>query len=291
MRKLLVALCALSAVLVSCQKEIGFNNGNPAGSGSGSGSGSGGGTSGGSSNGNLLVKVAYTDAAGSATLDYTYDAANRLILQSLVGKVGGLDATQSFRLIRDASGVVTQVITKGAQMALYGVDSTVAIAYYDASKKRYSALSTPVNVAGMGALGTDSSVFIYDAAGKIVEQDDYTDMFGVVTPTSKNMFTYTGGNLTREQLYAASGLASTVDYTYDTKVNPLPIGTEAFLIGSHAYVSANNQIDEKVTSALLPSASYELTTTYTYNSSNKPATAVGKGGPGNLNQNATFYYK
>ena len=240
MKNSVLLFCAALVLLVSCQKEPDFNI-----SGGGTG-GNGGGGNGGGTVGDLLVRAVSKTGADSVVITYGYDAAKRLILEKIVGISQGVNVGNDQQIIRNASGIITKMIQKSAFLQQAGLDSIITVVYYDAVASRYTSRVQEINF--MGFSSKDSAVFIYDAGGKITGEDSYQSdpLSSTYSLTFKTVYAYaTNGNfnLTFKQYDLSNGstdLVATVTYTYDTKVNPLHLNNEAFVIGKPESISANN---------------------------------------------------
>jgi hypothetical protein len=292
MKNSLFLLCALVVLLISCQKEPDFN----ISAGGNSGGGNGGGGNGGGTVGDLLVRAVSKTGADSVVITYGYDAAKRLILEKIVGISQGVNVGNEQQIIRNGSGIITKMVQKSATLQQAGLDSIVTVVYYDANASRY--ISRVQEISFMGFSSKDSTVFIYDAGGKIIRQDEYQSepVTGSFTQSLKTEYTYAAnGNLDSFKQYdLSSGTASllvTAAYTYDGKVNPLRMNYEAFVIGKPELISANNVLNVQVTDLATGAGSLTITTIYAYNNNNKPSTGVSTQTPGNIISNIVYYYQ
>ena len=292
MKNSLFLLCALVVLLISCQTEPDFN----ISGGGNSGGGNGGGGNGGGTVGDLLVRAVSKTGADSVVITYGYDAAKRLILEKIVGISQGVNVGNEQQIIRNGSGIITKLVQKNAALQQAGLDSIVTAVHYDASTSRYS--SKVQEITFMGFSSKDSSVFIYDANGKITGEDSYQSdpLSGTYSLTFKTVYAYaTNGNLDSFKQYDLSNgstdLVATVTYTYDTKVNPLHLNNEAFVIGKPESISVNNIVMAQYNDLTDPTNNITFSNTYTYNSANKPATGISTQNPGNIVSNGAYYYQ
>lgn len=211
------------------------------------------------------------------------------------GVDGGMpfDLRQTF--IRNSQGIITQIITKSSDFSQIGVDSAIARVNYNSASGRYTSRITGYSFLGLTI--KDSVVFLYDANGKVITEEQFIDQgFGSgYEKMTKNEYTYTGNNIAtiKSSTYDMSTSSYDVQYTqtltYDTKASPLILGNEAFAIGSPNWYSTNNTIKSVIVVPNNPSANEIQDITYVYNSFNKPASAttVVQGGP---TANLTFTY-
>jgi hypothetical protein len=232
----------------------------------------------------------------SVVINYGYDGAKRLTLEKIVGISQGVNVGNDQQIIRNASGIITKMIQKSAVLQQAGLDSIITVVYYDANASRYT--SRVQEISFMGFSSKDSAVFIYDAGGKIIRQDEYQSepVTGSFAQTLKTEYTYAAnGNLDSFKQYdLSSGTASllvTSAYTYDGKVNPLRMNNETFVIGKPALISANNVSSAQVNDLATGAGNLAFTWIYTYNSNNKPSTAVSTQIPGNIVSNIVYYYQ
>src|SRR6266498_1176682 len=121
MKKLLFAVFAIASFLLfSCQKEL-----TPDGFG-------GGGTSNASG---LLTKLIIKSGSDSNVASFSYSASNKLIGVNTTGIDAGTVIDTRERFVRNSQGIITQIITKDADLATQGIDSVVS--YIGYSNGRY----------------------------------------------------------------------------------------------------------------------------------------------------------
>lgn len=251
-----------------------------------------------SSSTGLLIKSDLrggASATDSSITYYGYDTAKRLVSQTLVGSPSnGISPNNSFIYYRNTNGIITQVVQKNATMAAQGVDSTITKVVYDATLNQYKYTTSSFTVFGFTTY--DSTVFIY-TSGKFSQSIgySYSQGFGATqyTPSIRFDFVYTANQFTSMLGYSYDVTSSsfknisTYTFQYDSNVKPLIVGVDAPIILSSPE-SANNNTSMVVSST---NVNFTLATSFTYNSANKPATAIVKNSLTNTTQNATFYYQ
>jgi hypothetical protein len=280
--KILIPVCLLVLGLASCQKEIdwGINGG-------------------GGSAGTTLVKTVSKEATDSVVTLYTYDANKRLINVKITGKSQGTDVGNEERIYRNAAGIVTSKTQINAMLAAAGIDSTVTTVYYSTSPARYASKVSGISFFGVSVL--DSTVLIYDGAGKVAEEHSYQAIPILFQPyelTLKVKYTYSPtGNLLETNSYShdastgADDLATSIKYTYDSKTAAIKIPNDAYAIGHPDWVSVNNATKVDISSPISPAADRILNFAFTYNSNNRPATGVTTQTPGPIVTNLTYFYQ
>lgn len=283
MRKNNFALLFLLAfIFASCQKEIdwGINNG--------------GGTS-----GTTLVKTVSKETVDSAVTVYSYDVNKRLINVKITGKSQGTDVGNEERIYRNAAGVITSMTQINNMLLAAGIDSTVTRINSSTSPDRYSSKISSISLFGFSVM--DSVLLLYNAAGKVIEEDTYQAIPLLSQPyelTLKVKYTYdAAGNITQTDTYShdvttgADDLATTIKYTFDSKTAAITLNSDAFAIGHPDWVSINNASKVEITSPTTPAANRTLNIVYTYNSNNRPKTGVNTQTPGPVVSNLTYYYQ
>lgn len=294
MKKVLVVLpIAISAVLLSCQKEVDFDNGSGA-----SGGGGGGGTT-----GNKLVRTVSKNGSDSAVTTYTYNANKKLINQKITGMMQGIDVSNEFRYYRNASGIITHYTQINPNLILVGIDSVVTKVHYNTGASRYTSSVTELSLLGFSV--KDSTVLVYDGTGKVIRSDVYQSipLLGGYDLSVKINYAYTGANVTQLDMVSHDPVSGTDDpisnvkYTYDTKTSALNVSemftslAEAFVINHGDWISANNATKVEIIDVTDPANNQSSTVTYTYNSNNRPVTGVNTRMPGGIVDNLSFYYQ
>lgn len=289
MKKISLALPVLvSIILFSCQKEVSFSGG------------SGGGTGGGGTTGNTLVKTVSKTGTDSVVTIYTYNAGKKLINQTITGMQQGVDAGNEYRYYRNASGIITHYTQINPNLVVVGIDSVTTFVHYDAAASRYT--STVAELSLFGFSVTDSTVLVYDAAGKVIRTDVYQSipLIGGYDLSIRVKYTYAAnGNVTQLDTYdATSGtddLVSTIKYTFDAKTSALNVNamfaklSEAFAIGHGDWVSVNNATKVEIIDVNTPANNQTSTVTYTYNTGNRPVTGINT--RGTMIDNLFYYYQ
>jgi hypothetical protein len=277
-RSLTAVLGIMCITMLSCQKEVKdifSNNGNTGGSGS---TGSG-----------LLTRITSSSGSDSSSLTFGYNSSKKLISLVTEAFTGGQKVTIGERAVRDAQGVIQQVIYKSPVYAQFGLDSAVSI--IKSSGGKYIAEVTTLNVGGIPLV--DSIALIYDATGKVIREEQYTSILGMTDKSGKTEYTYNGNNLATLNNYSWDGTTFNLDETYtydqyDAKLSPMYFGAEAFVFGSQEFVSQNNPTKSTLT---MVGTTESYTTTYNYNSSNKPISATSVVQPSGVVARGNYYYQ
>jgi len=275
MKNLLTAsLALLSLGLFSCQKEVTdiFNNS-------------------GSSSGSQLVKIISKSGSDSSAMSFGYNSSKKLTDLNSFSVTGGTTSSFSMRAVRNAQGIIQKVIIKSDQYKQYGLDSVITAVTYQAG--HYSTEVTTIDLGGISA--ADSVSLSYDAGGKVIKEESFFVALGSADTMSKTEYTYNGNNISTMNTYSYDAstssykLVDTYNYDpYDDKQSPMYFGNDAFVFGSPLFNSYNNPLKSSQT---VLGATQTYTVTYTYNSANKPATAISTIQPGNTTATGTYYYQ
>jgi hypothetical protein len=281
MNRLLILLSIAIILLTSCQKEISTENG---------GSNNPGGTT-----SLLLIKSVSKTGNDSTVTLYSYDGSQRLTDITTTGISNGTEINLHNKLVRNSSGIITQTELIDYTQA----DTVIRNIYYDPNIKRYTASAQTIFLSGQTF--TDSTTYLYDGNGHIVEEDTYLAQQGLSLIVAKGIVTYNaqGTNIVSGKIFVDTALTATLseiadlNYTYDTKNRPLSLNknNEAIPAGLEELYSLNNPLTFQLTSLTDPSNSYSVTSSYTYNSSNYPVTAIVIQSPGNFSTTTTYYYQ
>jgi len=194
------------------------------------------------------------------------------------------------RVERNSQGIIQKLIVKDDQYQQLGLDSVVTVMEY--SSGRYVSKVTTIDLGIV--VFKDSVVLIYDGGGSVVTERIYDDLAtGNYEENAKIDYTYSGSNIATIKQYSYDGstysLVVTYSYDeYDNKVSPMNIGFEAFVFDSPAMYSSNNPTKSSIAD---PGSSQTFITSYTYNSVNKPLTAMSTIQPGNSTATGTYYYQ
>jgi hypothetical protein len=267
-------------VFVSCQKEIDWRLG---------GSGS-----------QTLYRIKSTTGTDTTQIDYSYDAAKRLIREKTAGITGGQNLDNDFIINRNSAGIIITTVQKGGALIAVNIDSVVTRYNYNTSTSQYT--SSVFNLSIPGLAVTDSAVYVYDASGRIIEDKHYLTIGGLPIPLPpvlalKNRYTYSGSNLTILSQDAANtpgGPLSPVSsqaFTYDVKTNPLIIGNEGVLLVRTGLYNANNVTKAVVANVINPTQDFTMDYTYKYNSYSKPDSSYGTRTPGGTMTATKYFYQ
>ena len=275
MKRVLIAVSIFSSLfLLSCRKESTL-----------SGSGSGGGTE-----GTRLVKLVNKAGQDSSVSEFSYTSSGKITSFKASGVESGQAIDLRISYIRNSSGIIQKQILKGNDFISIGIDSIVTIVNYDAANNRYKNAVSVFSAFGFNI--RDSLVFSYDLTGKLVSETEFTNGGSGYKPATKTEYGYTGTNLLSEKFYLFNTITSgfnlkeTDTYEHDDKKNPLQFASEAAVLNMNPFYSTNN-ITKATGVAADPADNFISTETYTYNSSNRPATSINVTG---TDTSATTYY-
>ncbi|MBB1283891.1 hypothetical protein HRH25_05865 [Flavisolibacter sp. BT320] len=289
MRKLLIALSAVMLVTVACQKEASLENPDPTTGGGGGNTPTG-----------QLTRMVLVTPTDSLAYNLFYDAAGRLIFID----ASAISYTEQVRFKRNASGIIEQIVLKNSGLQSANIDSVVTRYYYNTAKSRYEYGIFELDI--LGATYIDSTEFVYNTAGNLTSRISHAGGTGTqFEPAAMLEYTQAGANLNSVKSYSYSGsdwdIDYTINYSFDSKINPLRLGIETLLIdpyispafglNSSIYFGANNATVIDYIDPVDPGENYKITTTYSYNSVDKPAGATAVESPGNLSSSWRFYYR
>lgn len=281
--KKLALVFSLFVLLSACQKEPRFADPNDPANGGTGGSAT------------KLLRIGSRTGADSITTNFTYNAAGLLTGIVYEGTVSGQAFDAHIKIVRGAANVIASYVVTSSLYAAIGVDSVATNYVYDAAASRYkygvarySFLSIPM---------ADSSVFNYDAAGKLVSAISYLDdgSGNGYELDTKTEYTYNGSNIATEKNYSYSGSTAVLDETtsydqYDANVNPLFFPKDAPVLDMATFYSANNPTKKTVTDHTGTSpVSATGTASYAYNSSKRPTKSVSVDGTNT--STSTYYYQ
>jgi hypothetical protein len=253
-------------IFFSCKKDKSFDPNNPGGGG------------GGSTTTVLTKTVTKLQGGDSLRVLYSYDNQKKFISYISEESDQGNVYHSELKFIRNAQGIVQKMVIKADDLAAAGIDSIYYVVHYNTSSARYT--SSVLTFDDGTDIFRDSTVYTYNSSGKISQTEEFYDEgTGAYVKVSKTEFTYNAaGNVTRQKVFYFDDVTNTYlpyyqdDYEYDSKVNPLILGNEAFLLGDASLASPNNQIKDTYTDFEDATMNDLLTTVYTYNSINKPNT-------------------
>lgn len=283
MKKFLLSILVAST-LFACQKEgsIELNGGVP-------------GSDTTNTSGSLLDRTVIKVGNDSIAALYTYDNNRRLTTLKSITAIGGSFESSEHKVTRNAAGIIQQVTVTyndgtGPQSATYKVN-------YNTSLSRYASTVGTASISGQTF--KDSTVYTYDAFGKVIQAEEfYGDLTsGASIGVSKTEYLYDpSANVIKERVFAINGATNTYElayeqnFEYDTKVNPLMLSVEAFLFEDPTLYSTHNVTKRVITDPTNPTQSEVITITYVYNAQNKPASGmISSAGTGQLPLN--FIYK
>ncbi|MEO6071538.1 MAG: hypothetical protein ABIN57_09950 [Chitinophagaceae bacterium] len=260
---LLLFLFAL-IILQSCQKEVSKENGGASAAPSGT----------------LLVRSVYKSGTDSSLTTYAYDGARRLTTLNNSGTTSGAPYNTQIKIVRNTSGIIQKMNIKSDQFAQLGIDSLVYVVNYDLTTGRYK--SKVFTVDFLVVVLKDSTSYDYDASGKVIRDREFTDdgTAGGYEEVGKTEYTYAGNNIATVKIFSYDvpsntyTLNETDTYEYDAKTNALQLGNEAFLLGDVSFYGANNVSKLTINVPADPASNQVHTTTYTYNSNNRPLIAT-----------------
>lgn len=278
MRILLPLLSFTTLFLFSCQKEIE----SPTTTNSGN-----------NNNGTRLVKIVEKSGADSSVATFTYNTAGKLIGIATKGIEAGNAFDDKKIIVRNSQGIIQKVIHKKSALNQYGIDSIISHVYYDAASARYTGWA--LNYLIFGEIIRDSIVLLYNSAGKVTTALAYEDdRVGTYEQNTRFDYTYSGNNLKSRKLSTLYSGTFSEDFTeteeFDSKISPLILGNEAFVLDFPvSFYSANNTTKATITYPSDPTDTYIIT--YSYNSANKPLTALFNLMPGNTSFTYNYYYQ
>ena len=286
MRIAVIVAAVTSFILFSCQKEVDFPNANNNGGG------------GNDTSGILLRKMVLKTSSDSLVTTYAYDSKKKIISMKKVGvDEQGDQINTEYHYHRNASGMVTDYSVIDADLVSHGIDSITVVVHSNSS--RYTSYVLNVNVPGYTLL--DSSSFVYNSSGKIIEEDYYESPAGGGSDfylSGKFNYTYSSrGDVSRFDIhdFDESGTeiftASTFNISYDSKANPAYAGNEAIALGQSDWISPNNVISEQLQDSNGSADDQSATFTYTYNSNDRPTTGIINVVPDNTVTNISYYYQ
>lgn len=267
-------------VFTGCQKEIDWGLG-------------------GSSGGDLLVKTVSKNGTDSVVTVYTYNSSRKLINEKMTGMSQGINAGNEYRYYRNGSGIITHYVQINPNLILAGIDSVVTYVNYDAASSRYTSSVSELSLFGFTV--RDSAAIVYSANGKVGQLDQYQKIplsGGGYEISARIKYTFdASGNMTQQDFYSvdpvtlAEDLFSSIKYTFDTRPSAIRLDNEGFAIGKPDLTSFNNAASVDFVDASDPANNFTISNVYTYNSNNKPATAVSTRNPGAIVNNISYYYQ
>lgn len=276
MKNTSILFSTLLVILVSCQREPDFID--PTNQRPNNGAG-------------LLTRMVFDEGTDSTVFEFSYTPAGKLLQFST--NTSTIIETQ--RIIRDAKGMIKQIVRSYKDLGTLHEDSSITSYFYDPATLHYT--YSRRDQAGIPTY-LDSVAYTYDGSGNIASFTNYRR-----TPSSAYMAndrgenSYTGGNLMTQNYYsydpvtAGLKLSATMTYTHDTKTNPLLLKEEAMLLGLQGFEGPNNVLSEKYVDANAGANNYTRTVSLIYNANNLPVTGSFSGWLAQPPVIARYYYK
>jgi YD repeat-containing protein len=310
MRIKLMSLCALTALLFSCQKEISIDTSTTGGSNTGGGNGGSGngGSGGGSTSGSLLIKSVGINGNDSSVTTYTYDAQGRVSTMINDDTQTGSTIHSYKKYEYDNAGRVAKITQTDVQFGSSN-DTAINIIHYPnatAMEMDYAVNTLTMNFMGLPLTTVDSSLFTY-SNGKISSVSTY--MNNSLTGTgyylsSKNDFVYDAtGRVATLKLYGSNTpgapLSSMGDeqFTYGTSLNAVWLPNniaQKYWIGGLPNATNHAVTRMQVVNSPSQANGMTLTITYVMGSNGLPMTSVNVesgGGQPTRTMNYTYYYR
>lgn len=265
--RLLLTSLALSLVITACQKEVEAELAEPQPV---------------PPQARLEGIVYKQSATDSSVTDLLYDAAGRFV---------GFDAPDGdlllggyvgSRIVRDANGFIQSYTVR--DVTATGQEETNYRVVYDAARRQYAYRISETSFNGIPL--RDSTVFDYASgrlnASRFLIREPQS---GISDTLGKYEFTYDGtGNLNKVRTLVADSLSSNLNpiadllLTYDTRVNPLPLGSEGVVLDQLFFVSPANFTQVAVQDLRTASPVENVfQLTYTYRTDGRPEAAVVQG--------------
>lgn len=274
MRYFLSFIFLITIALISCQKEI---DGSLAGTG---GTGSGGTGGGNSTSGDLLVKsVQITPATNDTnTITFSWDANKRLLSYISHGSVNSTAVDISYLISRGSDGKINKLGVSFPQNSGL-IDSIIYYPFYLPGGNHLSyVIDTEFTIIGQI---NDSSAYTYGSNGMVSSKETFTGVFGLISPASKESYTYdAGGNVTTITYYtvnSANGydVTATDTYTFDMHKNFVSLGDESYIVLGAANVSKNNPVKKVTTDMTGNGTSYtSVFSQEQFNSNDRPTQSL-----------------
>ena len=129
-----------------------------------------------------------------------------------------------------SDGKIEKIVSASPPPAVF-IDSIVYIPIYYLSGSSHLSYVIDTEFSVIGQI-IDSSIYAYGSNGMISSKETFTDFFGLVSPASKETYTYdANGNVTTISDYSPNGaggydIAATETYTYDSHKNAVTLGEE-----------------------------------------------------------------
>ena len=240
---------------VSCQKEVDWGLGV-------------------NSTADLLVKAVQVTPSTNDTniLTLKWDASRRLLVYRSAGKVNGSSTDILDSIIRQPDGKIAKIVFSSSLTAGF-LDSTVYFPFYQAGSSKLShVIDSQYTIIGTIM---DSLAYTYNGS-QIVTKEAFTDLFGFVVPTGKQVYTYDGnGNITvvTDSIPDGAGgydLGSVTTYTYDSHRSMLTLGEETFIVLDPVNAGKNNFTKQVINDAAGGNTSTTTGSQYQFNAADRP---------------------
>lgn len=243
----------------------------------------------------LLTKLSFTATDLSTVYSYSYSTTGVLLGIEWNTNTAGQSVIYNWTFTRDSEKKCVQILQK-VNIAAYPAAGILYTPHYaSATATNFDYLTASYELAGLPT--KDSIVFTSATNGQITKYETFKDYAG--TGYQLSMRTTYGydiaGNITTVNNFANTGSATlkliqAITYEYDTKINPIPLGQEAFFAGGERYFSKNN-FTKSVTNNYSTSPTVQTTAFYVmqYNTAGKPTSAV-VSNPLDVNSTATVTY-
>lgn len=223
-----------------------------------------------------LRREVISEGADSIARDFLYNNSGKVIAVNEIEYSGGSMEFSSQTIDRNSQGVIQRLIFRAS--SLPGIDSLV----YNVGSSSGKYTNKVMRLSFLGTNIIDSTVYTYDAGGKITSSEGiFDDGFGSVTHYRYD-YTYLGANLASMTGYdLGSGspvLVITQQYEFDNKVSPLIAGNEAHIINDFTFWYSANNLQKMTVNVVGDPDTHVQNFTYMYNPANKPTSSTATGG-------------
>jgi hypothetical protein len=232
----------------------------------------------GSGNGTLLSKLTIKGTGVDLVYTYGYNSNSQLTDFNYTAAFSGSTIFYKWHFFRDNAGKILQYSVKNNISGF--PDSTLYTLHYTSGSSNFDYITGQYTFSG---LPTKDSIIFLLANGKVSKYIGY-GAYGAnasYEATASTAYGYdVAGNIIKTTDSENDGTGTMVvtgifDYEFDSKISPLQLGQEAYILEAARYFSKNNPIKAVSTDYTTSTAGVKSTNLYTfqYNSSNKPATA------------------
>ena len=244
-----------------------------------------------------LVKVVQITPSPADTITNTlkWDANGKLLEYKTVGTANPSVSNTEIMINRAADGKINKIINKTTEPINVN-DSVVYTFYYIPGTNR---LAYVISIDyGLYGNTKDSSIFTYNAAGKIASKEIFQNFLGSFKPSFKQGFEYDGmGNITRINYFLFDGNSYSQKgqdvNTYDNHKAAMPLGEECFMILEPINASVNNLVGQVSNYTLSGENRTMVISDLVFNSFDRPAkfTMTTTANVFINLQNMTYYYQ